>query len=249
MANSVAIDTREITITPVFHWETLEDINASERAGHLVKKMRQVVQVRFAGSKNYSPIFPVDAFWKYQDGKMVTYAERWADQFRAFLEGADQKASGTPLELLKNYGISEGNLSLCRALKIYSIEALHHLEGSELKSLGMAGNALKDMARAYMADRSSGNDSADRIAALEAQIAALTLAKAGSEPNTVDVVVPDPKPDEIASALAKSDAEFLAMDDAALKAFIKEKLGRAPTGTPSHEWLVNAAKEAQELAA
>lgn len=249
MAESVPIDTREITITPVFHWETLEDVNASERAGHLVKKMRQVVQVRFAGSKLYSPVFPVDAFWKYHDGKMMTYAERWADQFRAFLEGNDQKAAGTPLELLKNYGISEGNLSMCRALKIYSIEALHHLEGSELKSLGMAGNALKDMARAYMADRADGTANADRIAALEAQIAALTLAKPGSEPNTVDVVVPDPKPAEIEATLAQSDAEFAVMDDTALKAFIKSKLGRAPTGTPSHEWLVAAAKEAQELAA
>lgn len=77
MADSVAIDTREITITPLFRYESIEDINKSEREGHLVKKMIQVVEVRFAGSKNYSPVFPVDAVWKTENGRAVTYAERW----------------------------------------------------------------------------------------------------------------------------------------------------------------------------
>lgn len=241
MAESVAIDTREITITPLFRWEGIEDINASEREGHLVKRMIQVVEVRFAGSKNYSPVFPVDAFWQRKNGKIITYAERWADQFRAFLEGNAQEAQGTPLEMLKAYGISDSHLSLCRALRIYSIESLYHLEGDALKNLGMASNVLKDMARAYMADRAKNGASVDEIAALRAEIEALRAER---------VIPPtEPTPAEVEQAIAISDAEFLAMDDAALKAFIKSKLGRAPAGTPSHEWLVTAAKEAQELAA
>ncbi|WP_212749198.1 hypothetical protein, partial [Pseudoalteromonas piscicida] len=67
--------------------------------------------------------------WKRENGKVITFAERWADQYRAFLAGADQEAAGTPLEMLRSFGRSDANLSLGRALRIYSIEALHHLEG------------------------------------------------------------------------------------------------------------------------
>ncbi len=101
MALSVLIDTREITITPIFRHITVEDVPASEREQRPVMKTREVVEVRFAGSKLYSPVFPSDSMWKRDGHRVVTYAERWADQYRDFLEGNDQKASGTPLEMLK----------------------------------------------------------------------------------------------------------------------------------------------------
>ena len=233
---SVPIDTREITITPVFRHEAIEDINASEREGHLVKKMIQVVEVRFAGSKNYSPVFPVDAFWKRENGRTVTYMERWADQYREFLAGNNQEAAGTPLEMLKAYGMSDYNLSLCRVLKIYSIEALYHLEGDNLKSLGMAANKLKEMARAYMAARDKGNANVDEVQKLRAELAALKAS----------MIVPAKEAglDEIDAAIQASDAEFQAMDDDALKDWIAGKTGAGrPRGNPSHETLVSMARE------
>lgn len=242
MAESVAIDMREITVTPVFRYDTIEDINASEREGRLVKKVRQLVEVRFAGSRNYSPVFPVNAFWKRENGRVVTYAERWAEQYRNFLEGHAQEAAGTPLEMLKAYGIKDSQLSLCKALKIYSVEALHHLEGDALKSLQMAGNDLKKMARDFMADREAKTGQIDEIEKLKAEIAALKLAQAGKAPETTEVLVPDPKPEEIEAAIEASD-RFEMMEDADLKAFIKEKSGQAPRGTPSREFLLSAARE------
>lgn len=233
MAHSVGIDMRDIQVVPFFKHITVEDINASEREGHAVMKVREVVEVRFAGSKLYSPVFPTDAMWKREGGRTITYAERWADQYRDFQAGADQKAAGTPLEMLKPYGVSDAQLSLCRALKIYSIEALHVLEGPNLKSLGMNQNALKDMARAFMADRSSGAGSMSEIEDLKRQIASLRQALPQQEAS----------PSEIEVFVKTANAEFEAMSDADLKAFIKEKTGRAPTGTPGHEWLVNTARE------
>ncbi len=115
----------------------------------------------------------------------ITYAERWADQYAAFLSGNDQKASGTPLEMLKPYGISDAQLSLCRALRVYSIESLHHLEGQNLKNLQMNANPLKDMARRYMADRASGANNADEMAKLRAQIEALQAQIPAKEPTPV----------------------------------------------------------------
>src|SRR5690606_35805174 len=170
MALSVPIDTRDISITPVFKHITVEDVPASERDGKLVMKTLEVVEVRFAGSKLYAPVFPVDAQYQREGNRVITYAERWPDQYRDFIEGNDQKAQGTPLEMLQPYGVSPNQLSLCRVLKIYSIESLHSLEGSALKSLGMHANDMKRMAKAYMDDRAKGSDSSAEIAQLRAQI-------------------------------------------------------------------------------
>lgn len=236
MADSVPIDTREITITPLFRYDSIEDVAASEREGVLVKKMRQVVEVRFAGSKNYAPVFPVDAMWKRENGVVVTYAERWADQYRQFLAGANQEAAGTPLEMLKGYGMSEANLSLCRALRIYSIEALYHLEGDNLRTLGMASNALKDMARAYMADRAKGSDSAAEIDQLRAELAALKA-----------TIIPaqEPSPAEVETLIEASDAEFANLSDDDLKEMIAAKTGTGrPRGNPSRATLISMARDA-----
>jgi len=240
MAQSVPIDTREITITPVFKHITVEDVPASEREGHAVMKTIEAVEVRFAGSKLYSPVFPVNAMWKREGNKVITYMERWPDQYLAFINGNEQTAAGTPLEMLKSYGITPAQLSLCRVMKIYSIEALHHLEGPNLKNLQMHANSLKQMAADYMADRGKGSASMDEISALKAEIAALKAA----------VPTAEATPQEVETAVAAADAEagaandrFDDMADADLKAFIKEKTGAAPRGTPSRDFLLNAARE------
>jgi len=235
MTNSVPIDTREITITPVFNYINVEDIPASEREGHPVMKQIQAVEVRFAGSKLYSPVFPVDAFWKRDGHKVITYAERWPDQYRAFLEGNAQEAAGSPLELLRSYGISDSQLSLCRALKVYSIEALHHLEGQNAKNLGMAGNDLKKMASAFMADRAKGSATADEVARLRAELEALKASMAIPATELTEA--------EIEQAIATSDKDYEALTADELKNLIKDKTGSLPRGNPSHSWLVNAVKE------
>lgn len=238
MALSVPIDTREITITPVFKHVTVEDIPASERAGRQEMKTLEVVEVRFAGSKLYSPVFPVDAMWKRDGHKIVTYAERWADQYRDFLAGSEQKAAGTPLEMLKSYGITDSQLSLCRALKIYSIEALDNLEGPNLKSLQMNANPLKDMAKRYMADRNTGAKATSEIEALKAEIEKLRSAIPAQEPSW----------QEIENAIKVADDELDALTDEELKAMIKDATGSAPRGTPGRPFLLNAVRELQGAA-
>ena len=233
MTLSVPIDTRDITVTPIFKHITVENVPASERAGRPVLETLEVVEVRFAGSKLYSPVFPANAFWKRDGHRTVTYAERWAEQYREFLAGNDQKASGTPLEMLRPYGISDSQLSLCRALRIYSIEALHNLEGPNLKSLQMNQNPLKEMARRYMADRSSGAVSAERIAALEAEIAALKA----------PIPAMEPSPAEVEAVIAAADDEYESMTDDQLKEKIAEKVGSKPRGNPSRATLLSSIRE------
>jgi hypothetical protein len=63
MTQLAVIDPREITITPVFKHIQVENIAASEKAGYAVMEPLEVVEVRFAGQRNFSPVFPATAVW------------------------------------------------------------------------------------------------------------------------------------------------------------------------------------------
>ena len=241
MTQVALIDPRDITITPVFFYDTVEDVNASERERKPVRKHRALVQVRFAGSRNYMPVFPVDAVYRREGDRAITYAERWADQYNAFLNGEEQKADGTPLEALGNE-ITPAELSLCRTMKIYSIEALHALEGDSLKSLGMNGNRLKDAARKFIAGRQSLSDQADEIERLKQEIAALR----GDAPALDHKAVPTDA--EMEEALKAAESEFAGMSDDDIKEEIAKLAGSKPRGTPTRETLENSLRELREAA-
>jgi len=219
----------DITLTPIFRLVELENIPKSEEAGHLVKEMHEVVQIRFAGSNNYSPIFPAHAFYRREGNNVITYAERFSDQYRQFKEGNPQEAKGTPLEMLSSYGITPEMLSLCRTMKVYSIEALDALEGPNLKNLGMEANKLKEMARRWMASQSSNQNLMDEVAQLKAKLAELEGKKAS-------VVVPVVTQDEVAGF------ELEGKSDEDIRAFLLEKTGIKPDGRLGRTALLNMAK-------
>ena len=252
MSLSVPIDTTDLAVTPLFKYFTRENVNASEREGHAVMETFVGVEVRIGGSKLYSPVFPADAQWMRDGHRIITYAERWPEQYKAFMEGNQQMAAGTPLENLSGQGITPSQLSLCRALKIYSIEGLASLEGQNLRSLGMHANVLKKMATDYLNNRVSGASLAEiaamqtRIADLETMIASLeAMASTQSKPKAM-IAIPEKEatPKEIDEALRKADLDFEAMADDDLKEWIAQKSGAGkPRGNPSHETLVSMAKE------
>jgi transposase-like protein len=187
---------------------------------------REVVELRFAGDRNYAPVVPVESMYRKVGTRVVTYAERFSDQYRAFLTGGDQVAGGTALEALADYGITPAQLSVCRALKIYSIEALHEMEGPSVRALGMNANALKDMARRWTEERN--NRAAEKattdIAAMQAEIERLKA------------LVPQDyaTPAEVEQAVEEADAEF---SEDAEKVRIKDEIealtGVRPRGNPS----------------
>ncbi|RYG88112.1 MAG: hypothetical protein EON59_05405 [Alphaproteobacteria bacterium] len=242
MAQLAIIDEKEIEITPVFQIREIENIPKSETAGYAVMELHEMVEVRFAGSKNYSPVFPANAFWKREGNREITYAERWPEQYRAFKEGNPQEANGTPLEMLRPFGITPELLSLCRALKIYSIEALHSLQGSNLKSLGIHTNRLKDAARAFMADRAKSSGSFAELEALRERIAEL-------EARSTVPPAEDPKPEEIATAVAAADAAYEGKSDGEIKDMIAAlNDGKKPQGQPSRATLISMHRDLVEAA-
>lgn len=241
MTNLAVIDEREITITPLFKIMEIENIPKSETAGYPVMEAREMVEVRFAGAKNYSPCFPSDAF-SHRDpangNRLITFAERWPEQYRSFKQGNPQEAMGTPLDMLRQYGVSPEQLSLCRALRIYSIEALNHLEGQAVKSLGMNANKLKEAAAKFLAARDGASNALDKIAALEAEIAAMKASGAAVVPPV------DSTPEQIEQAVKVANQAYETLTDAEIKDRIAAlNDGKKPQGNPSRATLVGLLTE------
>lgn len=233
MTRVVEIDDKDILITPIFKVIPLENIPKSETAGFPVMENHEVVEVRFAGSKNYAPVFPAHEMWRREGGKLITYAEHWGDQYRAFKEGSPQEANGTPLEMLRQFGVSPEQISLCRALRVYSIEALDALEGDGRKSLGMNGNKLKEAAAKFMAQRQSGASQAGEIEELKRQIAELQAR------STVPPVT-ELAPAEVEQVVKDADDAYADMTDGEIKDEIaKLNDGKRPQGNPSRATLVS----------
>ncbi|MFT8896271.1 MAG: hypothetical protein ABF968_04830 [Acetobacter sp.] len=218
------------SITPFFRYETVEDVLASEREKRKVMKTIAVCEMRIAGDKNFQPVVPADSVWKTIDGVPRTYAERFSEQYRQFIAEDSQAAAGTPLQELH---LSPAQMSLCRALNIYSIETLAQLEGPALRALGVHANDLKTKAAQWVHDRENGGAQAVRIAELERQLAEMRG----------QVVVAETVAEAAIEEAAHED-RLAHLTDAEIKATIKEATGETPRGNPSRETLLAMAEEA-----
>lgn len=218
MTNVITMNNDPLAVTPFFKFMEIENIPKSETAGRLIKESIEMVEVRIAGDRNFVPFFPAHAMSHREGGTVITYAERWADQYRAFKEGSSQEAQGTPLEMLRDYGVTGEQLSQCRALRIYSVEALNNLEGANARSLGVNQNKLKDAARKYLASVQSNITALDEIEALKAELARL---KSLVPEGVAEVLEPLPDPDGLEE------------DPAAIKDKIEAITGTRPRGNPS----------------
>lgn len=231
--DEVLAETREkdkqMGATPFFMHLTTENIAQSYIQRRYVPQTHEVVQIRFPLDTRYSPVFPADSMWMKVGNTVITYAERFAEQYRAFVNGDDQIAAGTPLEALNPYGMTPDLMSWCRTMKLYSVEGINSLEGQPLKNAGMRGNRLKEMARAYMASIANGMDTMTELEQLRAEVAALK----GSN------VIPKDEFDGVPQADLDT---FANMTDDQLREYLKEKTGASPDGRWGRDKLENMAR-------
>ena len=198
-------------VVPFFKTVAIEDAIASKRAGRPIFKDQEVVEIRIAGERNFSPTYPAHSMWKRVEGEELTYADRWPEAYARFKQGQEQVAHGTPLSELPF--LTEARRQELRMLKVYTAEALASLDGKNLSNLGPQGREMKDQATAYL-ERARGvaQDIALKaeVEELKAKLAEFTAQKA-----------PEPDQDE----------------REALKAQIADKTGARPRGNPSVETL------------
>jgi hypothetical protein len=218
------------TITPYFRWDSLLNEPQSLIQGRPVHDLVEVVELRFAANSNYKPVFLVTEMAEADPntGRVITWAEKYKPQYQAFLAGDEQKASGTPLEDLLPYGISQAQLSLCRALNIYSIEALANVEGPGVKKLGVHGNTIKPMATKYLDDRRSNANQQGEIDKLRQEIEAMKVAQT--------VVIP---------AVVEPVDAYQGVSDADLKDEIERMTGARPRGNPARATIISMYEQAK----
>lgn len=220
---------KKFHITPVFsHMSVFNEVK-SQIEGRPVHELKEVVTLRLSGDRNYAPVFPADAMAvKDSIGRVVTFAEMFSEQYKQFIMGSDQTAGGTALEELRAYGITPAQISRCRALNVYSIEALATLPQDKYKNFGFGANELRAMAVRYMTDRKA--KVSEDIDSLRARLAELERQAAEVSAQADDEQV-DP-----------DDDPLLAMTDDELRELIRERTGEGVRGRPSRDTLLAMAR-------
>jgi len=192
----------------------------------------EICEIRFPGSRSMSP-FPATAVshWAtdpHTGGQVkVTYAERFPRQYQQFKQHVAQTKSGTPLSHAPF--LTEGRRAELRALNIYTVEALAHVDGQELKNLGQGGRDLKNRAMEYIAEAKTNAPTLQ----LQTELDALRARNAVLE--------------EDMAAVKKQQAtsEFDDMTEDQLRDFIKTHTGHTPQGNVNRKTLLRMAMDAR----
>lgn len=274
----MSLQPRNAGVTPIFKNMAIEQKGKSQKAGRPIFDDIEVVELRIPGTKDYS-VHPATEFcgWVVDEetGEQVrlTYAEKYARQYKQFKERQHQTMSGTPLDYLPF--LTEGKRAELRALSIYTLEMLAELDGQPLKNLGIGGRDLKNKAVEYLA---SSDHSATvmrqklEIEALQAQLRiaqedrkllASTPPKKPADdeqndqpPDPHDPNQYEPQKPEVEHDDGEDDEdevkagpnvhpEFVGMNRAQLRAFITEQTGKRPVGNPSDKTLLRMAEAAR----
>jgi len=221
-------------VVAVFKIHSRENRRETLKAGRPIFNDIEVVEMRIPGDRERVIIQPAHHVWRYQQGQPLTFAMRFADQYRRFREGGQQLHSGTPLSQMPD--IPQRKVLELKALSVFTVEQMANIEGQPLKALGMGAVELKRKAQEFL-DRASGAGSAARLTqenadmrkqleALQAQVSSLAAVPALSDDE--DTV---------------SSGPFAGKTANDLKEFIAEKTGARPRGNPSVSTLQKAAEE------
>lgn len=218
--------TADALVVPRFYIYTTENKAKSKEAGRPIFDDMEAVEVRFAGNRQTVSVFPAHAVCgqvqdEDGDSRVVTYAERWPEQYKRFKAKSQQIAAGTPVDELPF--LTQAKRSELKALSIYTCEALSLLDGQELKNLGQGGRELKNQAQAYL-DKAAGTADVSRMAS---EITELRQLVAELQAGKVDAEA----------------SEFATWQPDEIKNWIEEKIGERPKGNPNLATLIKRADE------
>jgi hypothetical protein len=125
---------------PVFSVEPVLDQAASDREGRQIWKDEERVTIYMPGNNLNIPCFKVTDEFK----------ERWPKEYAAFKAGIEPPEDGIPIEqwpILNKSMVRE-----LRYLNIRTVEDLAGMSDATLQRVGIGGNRLRDLAKAYLDD-------------------------------------------------------------------------------------------------
>lgn len=145
-----------------FYHDTVEDGPKSKKEGRPIYRDVEMVKIIFPADRQRTLVRPAHAEWKKMNGKIITYAIRFNEQYKRFKANDTQVVSGTPLSEAP-FLTQAQRLSL-KALGVYTIEQLASLTGQPLKNIGMSGLTQVEQAKAYL-ENAKGSADTTRLAA------------------------------------------------------------------------------------
>lgn len=203
----------------------------SKTAGRLICDDVEICEIRTPGRVDVKH-FPAAVFSHWKEDMFtgtqlpVTYAERFPRQYLQFKQQVAQTKSGTPLDRVQF--LSEARKAELRALNVYTVEQLAHIDGQELKNLGPGGREWKNQAIDFI------NESKALVPNIE-MLAELEALRARNQALEVD--------NETLKAKREDETPFDEMSNLQIKEFIAKETNTRPLGNPSRKTLLQMAND------
>lgn len=213
-----------------FYMDAIEDHAATRDQGRPIYKDVEMVRIMYVGDNKREHHAPAhERFTLGEDGRHLTYAERFPEHYDAFKRHVQEATVGTPLTEVSF--LTKAKVAELKALNITNVEGLAALNQSAIKRLGMGGRDLVDQAKAYIgqaAETAALSKAQAENEELRQRIERLEATMSGGTPE------PDAGPD------GWSDDE--------LREYLTEQ-GATPRANASRDKMIAAVREFMELEA
>ena len=225
-------------VVAIFRTIATKNDSKSAAAGRPIFDDVDVCELRYPGSKNVG-VYPATGFSHWASDPVsgeqakISYAERFAHQYRQFKMHATQTKSGTPLSEV--VFLTEARRAELRAFNLYTVEALAAIDGLELKNLGPNGRELKNKAIEYIEDAANRAPNTQLLAELDALRARNSLLEEDNK--HLKTLHPPTEPS------VGPDQSFEDMSLPQLRDFIAQNSGFPPQGNISRKTLIRMAKD------
>lgn len=192
--------------------------NESIKQGRPIYDDIELCEISFPGNKYTIGGFPAHSDAGWADDPLtgiktkITYAQKYNAQYLAFKNNTAQALGGTPIDALPF--LTPGKKLELKACNVHTAEALAALDGNALKTIGMGGRELKNLAVAYLDEAKKNADAGHLKAELEARDAELAKLRREMDAMKSGAPVPPPKP--------TTDSPFKDFEDEDIGNWIKD---------------------------
>jgi hypothetical protein len=161
----------------------------SEKAGRPIFRDQEMVKIMWPGDRTRELHAPAHDKFQLEknSGYHKTYAQVFAEQYKKFSEGAADQTVGTPLRFLPF--MTGSKVQELAHFRITTAEQLSQLPDRVLEKLGPGGHTMRDQARVWLGDAEKTAvvaEANNRVAALEARLAAMEKAAKGDPFDDMD---------------------------------------------------------------
>lgn len=216
-----------------FTMEEFKNELKTREAGRAIYDDREMVHVRIPGDKQTTIDAPAHSYCTMGDGTLVTYADRFPEDYDRWKQGQGAALTGTALKHAPF--LSKAEVSNLNGANVFTIEQLAEMGGAPMRSLGQSGRKWQQQALAFLKSANGTRDATKEAAEKAALLERIAQLEAGQGIKPVEDVV---SVKEEKSASEEQDMKTYLKDE------IERVTGRRPVGNPSVSRLESDLEEA-----